>query len=54
VLSVHESTAPVALAEMEAYRDPPSARPSWPWWLFASVALLAACTIIVVVALILG
>jgi hypothetical protein len=53
VLSAHEHSAPAALAEMEAYRDPqPTA--AWVWWLFAGVALVAACTIIVLIALVFG
>ena len=54
MLSVHESSAPVAVAEMQAYSEPPPSPVTWPWWLFAGVALLAASTIIAMVALIFG
>jgi hypothetical protein len=40
VLSNHESTAPAALAEMDAYRGPESAPSSVGWWVFALVMLL--------------
>jgi hypothetical protein len=54
VLSFHEHTAPAALVEMEAFREPPPRPAAWPWWLFAGVAVLAASTIILLVVLFFG
>jgi hypothetical protein len=46
VLSQHESDAPVALAEIEAYKGPEASAPSSrPWWLLA-VAVLAVLVMV--------